>query len=247
MNKIRTVIVGVGAALGLLSLGVFQNTNAALVLTLDDGATPHIVVDNSAVGTATAKGPSTLADGGGVGLLAGAVEFSGSIGAFTVQITVGTSKPLTGGKNKAILDLFNVSVTSTAGGELTVMLTDTDFLVGPAPFHAVMTSMLGGTTDGTVELSQFVDPNNMEFGMGGTSISHGTFGPGAFNDSMNTRLTLGAPFSITEMVVVTHTAAGQVSSFDFQSTVMPEPATIGLLGAGLAGLGFLRRRMRKAA
>jgi hypothetical protein len=77
----------------------------------------------------------------------------------------------------------------------------------------------------------------------------GSFGS-AFSGTTSDAFTTGAgPYAITQVAILTHAAGRETksSSFNLQTKAVPEPATFGLLGAGLAALGFIARRQRNAA
>lgn len=71
----------------------------------------------------------------------------------------------------------------------------------------------------------------------------GPFSGGAFSGLTSfVKAIEDGTYEVGIQVVLTHEGAG-VSSFDAELTGVPEPGTYALIGAGLLGLGMLRRRM----
>jgi hypothetical protein len=76
-------------------------------------------------------------------------------------------------------------------------------------------------------------------GPGTTNATSGNFGPTSFNITATTRIV--APNSGAE--VGSTTVEGDIASTPSAGTV-PEPATFGMVGIGLVGLGLLRRKKK---
>ena len=198
----------------------------------------------------------SLDDGLGSSALVGDVDgdgiifYSGVLGAWNLNVTTGVSKPFLGDVMEPRLDLNSLNASSSAGGKLTIMLTDTDFQPAPTWTSTSLISGIGGTTDGTVWLDQVLDEGNAEFAALSDAELSVSLGPltagtgGSFSDGgIDLGPLVSGPFSVTEIVVIEHTADG-LTSFDATSTVVPVPGAVLL---GMLGLGAVGIKLRKYA
>ena len=238
-----------------LAVGALAPTaHAGMWLVMSDGVNRVSVIDNDPILDRDNK--------------VGIIDYSGGIGSFTTVISVGSSKPQVGGPGEAQLDLFNVSITGGVGALTVQLTDTDFTLPTLTGQPGTLTSQIGGTTGGTVTLAeQILDPDNTEFAgllvgvdpdgagplppfaadpspgppLGGNNlvVTHNTPFTGAFSETLSAGIAVIPPvFSLTETVVVNHTKAGQVTSFDINSTVVPVPGAVllGILGLGAAGL-----------
>ena len=160
-------------------------------------------------------------------------------------VDTGISKPVH--PFPGTIDLNAIEVTSTSAGaqNFILQLSDTDFSFPQGATHLVMS--LGGTLTGsgnTISFDGYEDNTNTIFGTSGLHIGPATFGPGAFSGLLLAGSFPVAPYSLTEIVSI-HFAGPGVTSFDTELRVVPEPATLTLLGLGVLGLGACAWRRRK--
>jgi hypothetical protein len=225
----------VGAALAVAAVAVPQAAMAAYAIQI--GA--FVCNDNAACDLNPATGQMTVQAGtGGVPLTPG---LSGTIN------TSFNNAP--GGPTFSLLDMtWSVNATANTGADLTILASSTGYTFPGAGSHATLVSAIGGTIAGagsTVTAQQFVSLSNVLFGTGVTPGVQGPFvGTGSgisFSDTRTAGFTVATPFSITESMTF-HVLGNQSTTGDFLSVVVPEPATLALLGIGMAGVGFMRRR-----
>ncbi len=213
-KKLGRMILAVAFASATVSMGT------PLTLTLNDGSSSVTIVDGGS---------------GDSNSTTGAVTWIGGLGVWSVNVSTGLGYPASGTLTWPYLDLNSINK-SKAAGTLTILLTQGGFDPNSPPGFAFN---IGGTTNGSVQAYACagVDLGNCD------QYSLGPFPNGAFSGS------LSFPFNNVEeeyqlglKVVITHAGAAN-SSFDAEIEPVPEPGTYALIGAGLLGLGLLRRRM----
>ena len=216
----------------LMAGGLFlaaEQAGAAPIMTLSDGTTTVTVTDSGA---------------GDINSLACAITFNGTVGNFTLNVTTGVSKPVLGSPTWPNMDLNDISVSSKGGGTLTITFSDSGFTGFDG--SAKLFSDVGGVTEGTARFQVWVDSDNTLLAKTTQIADLGSFG-GAFSGTTSGAFTTGAgPYAITQFAILTHAGGRKSSSFNLHTKPVPEPATFGFLGIGLAGLGFIARRRRNA-
>ena len=249
----RDWVVGVICIISLMLLMLLPSAaDAALILRADHSDTPGydvVVIDQqfgvgsrmrgavgavsgmSLTGSAlTVTSSGTTANTADLYAQEGLVGFSGAIGDYQMNITSGMSSALLGAGR---MDLFNVSF-SGGTGTLTFELWDTSqFAAGDTStrFH----TLLGGTTDGLVEIATYADADADAFGTD-YLLQHGIFDGSSTRDGLAFAADHAADLSVEQLAgtyamgiraTITH-SVGDVTSFDidFQSgAAVPEPAT----------------------
>lgn len=213
------------AAMVGASVFAAHTADAAMMIKLESGidtvtASDEVITEDLAIGA-----PGTLL-------------VKDSVGVFGTVIATGldaTSLTATDG----ILHLNVVAVNTLGPGDLTVSLTMTG-LTGPIG-DVPATFGIGGLSGGSVEFTAWVDTSNAAFGEGEMIASYTILGAGSFADFTvpAESITVDDEYSATIVAVITHDGIG-ATSFDAETSVVPEPGSLALIGLG--GLLIARRR-----
>jgi len=226
---------------GLLILGLSERAHADLAVSL------------------TATSPAAPAASTGVTAGNNNVAFTLTSGIFSTSGTgFGQDSPFVTAPAK--MDLGTATLSSTGAGTVTLVFSQNGITapVGVGTIFETLTAHVIGTSGSVgVTYSTLGDNSNTLFGQLPSPNIPGTAGqasltttvtPGGTTQSATGAFTATSPYSLTEVLVLTFSAAGTVSlslSSDTSAgfTAVPEPSTMAI--AGLGSLGFIAYGLRR--
>lgn len=231
MKRFTSVSIVVLALVLMIGIG---SSHAIPTLMLKDGVINKTILDNDGVYDTNP--------------ILGVIGYSSSTTEFQISWAGASSSGHTpwGDPTLPQIDLASVMLTSFNPGVHTMSIKFSDTDLGPLKLPEIRSSFsLTGTTNATAEIATYMDVQNVLFGEGLLLGSATLTGPNSSEsdymrfDPMPTGLV-----SLTSIMTITHTGAGN-SNVTAKMVPTPEPGTLMLLGSGLAGIGFYKRRRKK--
>ncbi|MCP5520986.1 MAG: hypothetical protein H7A46_05505 [Verrucomicrobiales bacterium] len=240
-NRLKTVGLAVAGLVVMLVNAPAAHAVASLRLTsiAPDGSTQTItIVDGDALDTYKA--------------IDGVITYHGTVGVWTINVTTGLTKPVSGSASYPGMDLntINSNIGVQGAGDLIIEFSDTDFT---ASSWSSFVNAVGGTTSftsGSLAFDTYYSTGNglFETSLGTsqliTSQSFAIPGTKTVTEFAGSEhggpVPSSSPFSLTIVATIHHDAAG-VTSFDDFLTVPEGGSTLALLGAGICLIGLSAR------
>ena len=182
----------------------------------------------------------------------GIVLFSGSVGAFTVNLTTGLSMPNIGSATSPMLELTSIEASSSAGGTLLIQHSAIDFTkVGSALAGFTILAQTGGAT--VNYYNTYWDAGNGLFTTTSLMTDQGPFLPPLLPVFPQFEAGAGptsAGYSLTQTLSITHAGTGdplvqERSSLRAELAIVPDGgSTLGFLGLALLVAGVVGRKLQ---
>jgi hypothetical protein len=217
--------------------------HAAVTMTFTDGTNCVTIVGSAAPVTCPTFASGWSFTDSQFGGPHGTMIASGTIGAFTLNITTGRGGVAE--TRPALINLNSINVNSGGAGTLTIMFSDDQYLdFSPLLNLSSSGTIIAGTAVGS-SISFNGEVNTLNIGTLGpftqTSASSATSAAATANFANPD----GSSGTLLQTVVLAFTGGGEIDSgFTIANVAVPEPASIVFLGTAVLGLTALIRKKR---